>query len=84
MILNWKYNESTNRPSAVDTTSSPTTVYFNRNIHEVQRTIDEKIITMYEYETAKLTLEEYAEYKADIRLADIEDVLAEIIGGGEV
>lgn len=80
----WKYNESTVRPVDIDTTSSPTTVYLNRNIHVVQRTFDEETITMWEYETAKLTVEEYAEYKADMRLADIEDVLAEIIGGGEV
>ena len=84
MIINWKPSESTVRPNAIDTTSSPTTVYLCRNIHEVQRTEDEETVTMYEYETAKLTVEEYAEYKADLRLADIEDVLADIIGGGEV
>lgn len=84
MILNWKHSESTVRPADIDTTSSPTTVYLNRNIHEVQKTTDEETVAMWEFETAKLTVEEYAEYKADIRLADIEDVLAELIGGGEV
>ena len=85
MQLNWKYAESTVRPLELDETSSPTTVYFNRNITEVEREQPEgDSIIMYEFETAKLTVEEYAEYKADVRLADIEDVLAEIIGGGEV
>ena len=85
MQLNWKYAESTVRPLELDETSSPTTVYFNRNITEVEREQPEgDSIIMYEFETAKLTVEEYAEYKADLRLADIEDVLADIIGGGEV
>ena len=72
MILNWKYNESTVRPAAIDTTSSPTTVYLNRNIHEVQRTIDEKTITMWEYETAKLSNEEFQSFLIEKERSDID------------
>lgn len=84
MQLNWKYAESTVRPLSVDTTSSPTTVYLNRNIVENEREYEGETTMWYKFETAALTREEYAEYKADQRMSDIEDVLAEIIGGGEV
>ena len=80
MTLKWEYTEGTSTPAAVDSTSSPTTVYLTRNVQEKQREGE----TYYAYETAKLTFAEYAEYIAEQRLDDVETVIAEIIGGDEV
>ena len=80
MVLKWEYTESTSIPAEIDDTSSPTTVYLTRNVQEKQREGE----TYYAYETAKLTFAEYAEYLAELRLDDVETVIAEIIGGGEI
>lgn len=80
MVLKWEYAESMSIPAEIDDTSSPTTVYLTRNVQEKQREGE----TYYAYETAKLTRAEYAEYLAELRLDDVETVIAEIIGGGEI
>lgn len=80
MLINWKYTESTSFPAEIDDTSSPTTVYLTRNVQEKQREGE----TYYAYETAKLSRAEYAEYQSEQRLNDVETVIAEIIGGGDV
>lgn len=51
-----------NKPDEVDTTSSPTTVYLRRNINQKEITQDEETITVWAYEEAQLTKEEYEEY----------------------
>ena len=51
-----------NKPDEVDTTSSPTTVYLRRNIQQKEITQDEETITVWAYEEAQLTKEEYEEY----------------------
>lgn len=51
-----------NKPDEVDTTSSPTTVYLRRNINQKEITQNEETITVWEYEEAQLSLEEYKEY----------------------
>ena len=80
MILTWEYTEGTAIPAEIDDTSSPTTVYITRNVEKKQREGE----IYYAYETAKLTRAEYAEYIAEQRLDDVETVIAEIIGGGDV
>lgn len=80
MVLKWEYAESMSIPAEIDDTSSPTTVYLTRNVQEKQREGE----TYYAYETAKLTRAEYAEYQSEQRLNDVETVIAEIIGGGDV
>jgi len=51
-----------NKPDEVDTTSSPTTVYLRRNIQQKEITQNEETITVWAYEEAQLTKEEYEEY----------------------
>lgn len=51
------------KPSTVDTTSSPTTVYIRRNIKRVLVTTDNGSAYVWQYEEAALTLDEYAEYE---------------------
>ena len=73
MQLNWKYAESTVRPLELDETSSPTTVYFNRNITEVEREQPEgDSIIMYEFETASLSQDEYKMYLIEKERSDID------------
>ena len=57
MTINWYKSQSTVRPSEVDYTSSPTTVYLHRKIKQVGE--------YYEYEEAKLTPAEYTVYAAE-------------------
>ena len=61
-------------PDVVDMTSSKTTVYLRRGIKEKQRTDETsgESMTYYEYEEAKLTQEEYAEY---LRIADVMNII---------
>lgn len=62
-------SQSTVRPDPIDTTSSPTTVYFHRNI--TQHT-DEDGTVIYDYEEAKMPRSEYVQYLADKNQADLE------------
>ena len=59
---NYKKAQSTEFPKTLDMTSAPGKVFIRRNITEIKK--DE--ITYYEYEEAKLTVEEYEEYEAEI------------------
>ena len=72
MKLNYIKSQSSVKPDLVDTTSSKTTVYVRQNIVENKK-IDEmsgEEIVFYEYEEAKLTKEEYAEYLKELELTD--------------
>lgn len=80
MVLKWEYAESMSLPAETDDTSSPTTVYLTRNVQKKQREGE----IYYAYEIAKLTRAEYSEYQSEQRLNDVETVIAEIIGGGDV
>jgi hypothetical protein len=55
MTLNYYPSESDTRPAELDTVSSPTTVYFRRNIEAVEIP-DEGLIsrTIYKYEEARV------------------------------
>ena len=84
MAITYYKSESNSRPATVE--YGKKTVYLHKNIREVQRTDEMSGETMivYEYDEAVLTYPEYENYTAEQRLDDIEDVLAEIIGGGEI
>ena len=72
MKLNYIKSQSSVKPDLVDTTSSKTTVYVRQNIVENKK-IDEmsgEETVFYEYEEAKLTKEEYAEYLKELELTD--------------
>ena len=64
MILNWKKSESGIYPQLVDTTSSNHVVYLRKNVVDKQITdeITGESHTMYVYDEAKLTKEQYEEY----------------------
>lgn len=78
--MKWNKSESNIIPDEVDTTSSKTTVYLRRNIVEKQREdeISGEIYTYFEYDEAKLTKEEYAEYLKGIALIDVQQQRADI------
>ena len=70
MQIVWKEvtGSQQNRPDEVDTTSSPSTVYLRRNIRQAEVESGEEIITVWKYEEAQLTQNEYKEY---VELAQI-------------
>lgn len=78
--MEWYKSESAVRTDEVDTTSSRTTVYLRRNIVEKQREdeIDGEMHMYFEYDEAKLTKEEYAEYLKGLSIIDIEQQRADI------
>ncbi|MBQ5825210.1 MAG: hypothetical protein IIW48_10455 [Clostridia bacterium] len=84
----WKKGTSTEILPAIDDTSSATYVYLYRNFAEKQRETDNgDSETYYEYEYAKIKKDVY-EYVKELwatedRTAEIEDVLAELLFGGD-
>ena len=66
MNLNWYTSESTVRPKELDLDSSPTNVYFRRNIHTEERTDPDtgETTTYFVYEEAKVAKTEYAAHLA--------------------
>lgn len=79
MII-YKKTESTITPELIDTTSSKTTVYLRKNITERQRTdeITGSTTTYYEYDEAKMTKEEYEEYKMQLAILDVRQMRADL------
>lgn len=84
MIINYYKSESTVRP--ISPQFGKRTVYLRKNITETQRQDEStgESQTIYEYDEAALSYSAYEQYMTEQRLNDIEDVLAEIIGGGEI
>lgn len=66
MNLYFKKSQSSVNPELIDTTSSKKVVYIRQNIVEVQR----DNATFYEYDEAKLTKAEYAEYLKELEATD--------------
>ena len=66
MNLYFKKSQSSVKPELVDTTSSKKVVYIRQNI--VETAIDDT--TYYEYDEAKLTKAEYAEYLKELEATD--------------
>ena len=60
------------RPAGVDTTSSKTIVYLRKNIEQVTHEDPQTggPVTLWEYDEAELTREEYRAYTVDNRLDD--------------
>lgn len=78
--MEWIKSESTVMPNIIDTTSSKTVVYLRRNIEEKHR-INEIIgdaTTCYEYEEAKMTKEEYAEYLQLAETVNMRQIRADV------
>ena len=85
----WYKSESTTRPDAVNTTMSKKYVYLRKNIREETREYESGVTyTVFIYDECKIPKEVYVlvqnQNMSDSRLNDIEEVLAEIIGGGEL
>lgn len=79
MDLNWYTSESTIRPQELDLDSSPTTVYFRRNIHiEEREEEDGEIYVMYVYEEATLPKTEYASHLVAQNQANIDFMAMEL------
>ena len=83
----WYKSESTTKPEIVDSTSSKIYVYVRKNIQEIERE-DEQIgnkYIVYVYDETKIPKDVYSIFEnqmiADTRIADIEEVITEIIGG---
>ena len=66
MKLKFTKSQSSVKPELVDTTSSKKVVYIHQNIVEVQK--DDT--TFFEYDEAKLTKDEYKEYRAELEAQD--------------
>lgn len=67
MNLGWYRSESTVRPLEVDTTTSKKYIYLRKNIEETQKQDDDgESYTIFNYDEAKLTQEEYEIYLKEI------------------
>ena len=77
MILNYVKSQSTVKPELIDTTSSKTTVYLRKNIIDAKQD-DDYNTTLYEYDQAKLTKEEYDQYLKELSIIDIQQQRADI------
>ena len=71
MNLYFKKSQSTVKPELVDTTSSKKVVYIRQNI--VETVVEET--TFYEYDEAKLTKAEYAEYLKELEATDTLEIV---------
>ncbi len=71
IYLNYKTVEGTQpeKPSIIDTTSSPTTVYLRKDIRRESREMDGETYEYWLYEEAQLTPEQYKEYLAEQQFA---------------
>lgn len=71
--MEWYQSESNTMPAEVDLESSPTTVYFRRNIREVERENDRgEKYTVYVYDEATMPKSEYASHQAYTNQANID------------
>lgn len=86
----WYRAEATAEPTLVDSTSSKRWVYVRKNVTAEQRT-DEftgETYTVWVFDEAKIPKDIYTIFEQQAsdqaRIADIEEVITEIIGGGLV
>lgn len=80
MILNYIKSQSSISPELIDTTSSKKVVYLRKNVitkTETNEMSGEKR-TYYEYDEAKLTKTEYAQYLKELEIIDIQQQRADI------
>lgn len=83
MILNFYNSQSTSKPLQLDETSSKKVVYIRRNISETTKTNDnDESYTIYNYEEAKISKEDYELYKTeilkDIEICDLKDQISSL------
>ena len=71
MNLYFRKTQSSVKPVLVDTTSSKKVVYIHQNIVEVRK----DNIVLYEYDEAKLTKAEYAEYLKELEATDTLEIV---------
>lgn len=69
MNIVYKYHEGSQstKPLSIDTNSSKTVVYLRRNVEQITKIdpMSEEEITLWSYEEAVLTLDEYEQYKSE-------------------
>lgn len=63
-MTDWKkvISSQPDQPSEVERTSSPTTVYFRRNIEQIERKVSEdtdEMVIEWQYEEMEMSVEEY-------------------------
>lgn len=85
----WYMAESTVFPKLIDSSSSKKWVYVRRNVKKCERENEQGIKeTFYSFEEQKVPKDVWGifEQEADnsVRLADVEDVLADLIGGVDI
>ena len=84
----WYKSESSTKPSLIDANSSRVYVYVRKNIN-TETCIDEdgSSYTVYIYDEIKIPKEVYEIFKKEseneIRITDVEDVLADMLFGGD-
>lgn len=79
MRIEYIKSESTIKPELVDATSSKKVVYLRKNIEEITReNEDGSTATVYEYDEAKLTKEEYEKYLDELEIENIRQQRADI------
>ena len=71
MKLEFYKSSSSVKPELIDTTSSKKVVYIRQNIVETQK--DDAVF--YEYDEAKLTKAEYAEYLKELEATDVSETI---------
>lgn len=84
----WYKAVSMTLPAIIDDTSSMVYVYVRKNINVEQRTDESgETITVYVYDEIKIPKEVYEIFNLESgnerRISDIEDVLADILFGGD-
>ena len=73
-------SESGTMPQPIDDTSSPTTVYVNENVIEVERTDEEtgETTTVYQYDVRLFTREEWEKLQIIDSLVDLQVQILEM------
>ena len=82
--MNYYRVTSNDYPQLVDITSSPTTVYLRKNItsEEVENPETKDTHREYHYDEAAISKDEYITLLHE-QIADVEEVLADMLYGGE-
>lgn len=84
----WYKAQGMEIPSTIDETSSQVYVYVRKNISAEQRTAENgETKTIYVWDEAKVPKEIFDIFKAqtesEVRIADIEDTIADMLFGGD-
>lgn len=84
----WYKAQGMEMPSTIDETSSQVFVYVRKNINVEQKTNENgNTETIYVWDEAKIPKEIFDIFKAqtdsEVRIADIEDTLADMLFGGD-